>query len=76
MSAATPDLDPARPEQLLTCAMVRKYVPVTEMTLFRWVRDKKFPAPVKLTDSPRARNFWRAGDILAYLARKAAKRVA
>lgn len=39
-------------------------VPVTYPTLWRWVRDGNFPAPVRL--SPSGPPFWRASDILAW----------
>jgi predicted DNA-binding transcriptional regulator AlpA len=44
-------------------------VPVGASTLWQWVRDKKFPAPVKL--GPRI-TAWRAEDIRAFLEKAAA----
>lgn len=40
-------------------------VPVSHATLWRWVRDGKFPKPVKLSANVTA---WRAADVQAWLA--------
>jgi len=48
---------------LLTARMVRGQVPVSEMSLWRWVRDGQFPAPIKVAK----RNYWRADEIDAWL---------
>lgn len=38
-------------------------VPVSDATLWRWIKQKKFPAPVKLGPGVTA---WRAEDVLAW----------
>jgi predicted DNA-binding transcriptional regulator AlpA len=45
-------------QRYIDAAEVRQIFPVTDMTLWRWVRDPRvaFPAPVKLC--PNGRNFW------------------
>lgn len=44
-------------------------VPVSASTLWQWVRDGKFPKPVKLSERVTA---WRVEDVRAYLERIAA----
>lgn len=38
-------------------------VPVSDATLWRWIKQKKFPAPVKLGPGVTA---WRADEVLAW----------
>lgn len=40
--------------------LIPNVLPVSRATLFRWVRDGKFPAPVHLGEKVRA---WKAQDI-------------
>lgn len=42
---------------------VREIVPVSDMTMWRWIRAKKFPEPVKMA----GRNYWRSDEIDAWL---------
>lgn len=61
------------PDQLLTRAMLRELVPVSDMAVWRWVRAGKFPAPVKFN----GRNYWRSSEIASWLrAQSAARSVA
>lgn len=39
---------------------------ITEMTLWRWRKHKRFPAPIKIGQ----RSFWRATDVKAWIARQ------
>jgi len=39
---------------------VRQLVPVAHSTLWTWVRDGKFPAPLKLSDRV---TVWRSADV-------------
>jgi predicted DNA-binding transcriptional regulator AlpA len=44
-------------------------VPISASTLWQWVRDGKFPKPVKLGERVTA---WRVEDVRAYLEKVAA----
>ena len=46
---------------------VQKIIPVSRSTIFRWVRNDKFPAPINLGPNTRA---WREEDIRAWLDNK------
>lgn len=61
----------ALPDQLITRAMLRKLVPVSDMALHRWRRRWTFPQPIKFN----GRNYWRLSEITAWLERNAALRV-
>jgi predicted DNA-binding transcriptional regulator AlpA len=41
---------------------------VTDMTLFRWQRDRCFPAPIKLGGGTK---FWRVAEVQAWITAKA-----
>lgn len=57
--------------ELLTAKLVcQQVVPVSTMSLWRWVRDGRFPAPVKMS----GRNYWRRDEIDAWLAERSAVR--
>ena len=47
-----------------------RIIPISEMTLWRWVRDERvrFPAPTKL--GANGRNFWWLPDIRAWQRRR------
>lgn len=57
-----------RPLTLLTVTAVQKRIPVTKMTLWRWVQAGKFPKPINRT----GRNYWRADEIAAWIDGEAA----
>ncbi len=63
--AATSSPPVTSPLQLITIDEVRRRVPVSRTTLWRWSRSGKFPVPVRIG----ARAFWREADIEAFLAR-------
>ncbi|MGA7180922.1 MAG: AlpA family phage regulatory protein [Thiobacillaceae bacterium] len=46
---------------------LRQRVPVSHSTLWAWVREKKFPAPLKLSERV---TVWRVSDIDAWEARQ------
>jgi predicted DNA-binding transcriptional regulator AlpA len=48
----------ATDERYIDVAELRQLIPVTDMTIWRWIRDPivAFPPPVKL--GPNGRNFW------------------
>jgi predicted DNA-binding transcriptional regulator AlpA len=58
------------PDALLSSKQLKQLVPVTDMTIWRWIQDRGFPAPIKLTEG--GRNFWRAGPVRAWLAAREA----
>ncbi|MBT5841486.1 MAG: AlpA family phage regulatory protein [Rhodospirillaceae bacterium] len=39
----------------------------SRMHIYRLVKAGKFPPPIKLTDDPQARNYWRESTILGFL---------
>lgn len=53
-----PDFAFMREKQVLA-----EVVPVSDATLWRWVTEKKFPAPVKLSPGVTA---WRVSDLRAW----------
>jgi prophage regulatory protein len=54
-------------EILLTTAEVLRRVPLRRETIWRLVRENKFPAPVRLTSSRLA---WRLSAILAWISER------
>ncbi|MBI4858989.1 MAG: helix-turn-helix domain-containing protein [Candidatus Riflebacteria bacterium] len=65
-NSGAPDL----PDRLLTRAMLREHVPVSDMCLWRWIRAGKFPAAIKFN----GRRYWRASEIQAWIDRHSATR--
>ena len=66
----SPDSDD---DTLLNSAQARAKVGgVTDMTLWRWMRDDrvKFPIPIKLNRI----NYWRQGDVRRWLAERQAQK--
>lgn len=57
-------------DSFLRLPQVLERVPVSRSGLWKMVADGRFPAPVKL--SPRV-TVWKASDVQAYIAAKAAK---
>ncbi|WP_287345287.1 AlpA family phage regulatory protein [Mesorhizobium sp.] len=57
---------------LLNGMDVKKLAPVSDMTLWRWIKAGAFPKPIKIT----SRNYWRADEITAWLDKKSAERTA
>lgn len=45
--------------------LVPAVIPASRTTLWRWVQEKKFPKPTKLSSGVTA---WRVGDVRAFLA--------
>lgn len=48
---------------LLSTSNVQKIAPVSNVTLWRWVRDGKFPAPIQVAKN----NSWRSGEVGAWM---------
>ena len=51
----------------LRFADLQEIIPVSRSTLWRWVRDGKFPPPIALGPNTRA---WRESDVLSWLDKK------
>lgn len=51
-------------ESLLPIQHIRMLLQVSDPTVWRWVRDGKFPQPVKRINRIR---YWRAGDVKRWL---------
>ena len=51
-------------EQLLSRRMLRKMVPVSDMTIWRWERDCLFPKHLTIN----SRNYWLLSEVNAWLA--------
>lgn len=48
--------------------LVPAVVPASRSTIWRWVKEAKFPRPAKLSEGVTA---WRVGDVRAFLAAQA-----
>ena len=57
---------------LLSTSDVQKIAPVSNVTLWRWVRDGKFPAPIQVAKN----NFWRSDEVGAWMDEMSLRRVA
>jgi predicted DNA-binding transcriptional regulator AlpA len=55
--------DASRVDRLVNRGQLRKLVPVSDMTIWRWERAELFPHHVSIN----VRNYWRLGEILAWL---------
>lgn len=53
------------PGYLRQSQIIPSIVPICHSTLWRWVKDGKFPKPVKLSDRVTA---WRSADLRDWLA--------
>lgn len=59
-----------KPETFMRLEQVREIVPVGRSTLWAWVREGKFPKPVKIGPMTTA---WRASDVRVWTEMQAAK---
>ena len=50
-------------ERLLSRRLLRRLVPVSDMTIWRWERDGRFPHHLSIN----GRNYWRLGEVRAWL---------
>lgn len=65
--AVRPATEPGQsPESFLRLPQVLARVPVSKSTLWGWVRDGKFPKPVKLGPMTTA---WHSKDVAAWMAK-------
>ena len=66
MSPAKDVSSPPISERLLNRQQLRNMVPASDMTIWRWQRDGKFPEPLLIN----GRRFWRASDIAGWIDRQ------
>lgn len=50
-------------QTLLDANAIKQVAPVSDVSIWRWVKEGKFPAPVKVG----RRSFWRASEIEAWV---------
>ncbi len=60
------DQDP--PDRLIDAKELHRLIPVSPMTIWRWERDKRFPARIRIGAN---RVAWRLSEILAWIEAKA-----
>lgn len=58
-------------ERLLNRKMLRALIPVSDMTIWRWERDGRFPLHLTVN----GRNYWRFSEVIAWLERQRRGRV-
>ena len=56
-------------DRLLNTRDLQKIIPVSQMTLWRWTRQKIFPKPISINN----RNYWRWSDVQAWIANEERK---
>jgi predicted DNA-binding transcriptional regulator AlpA len=54
------------PNGLMRLPQVLKLIPVSPATIWKWVREDRFPKPVKLPANSNTA-FWRVRDVLAVI---------
>lgn len=50
--------------RMLRAKQVLELVPISKSTLYQWIKDGKFPAPIKLSERC---SVWRSEDIQLFL---------
>jgi prophage regulatory protein len=73
METNAKELPSGLPGGYIRLANLLNLVPVGRSTLWQWVRDQKFPAPVKLSERITA---WRVEDVRSWLAAQGQKEAA
>lgn len=58
--------------ELLPTGEVKRRVPLSDATLWRWIKAGEFPKPMKIV----GKNFWRADEINQWIERQSAARSA
>lgn len=56
------------PDRLIDARELRRLVPVSPMTIWRWERDHRFPARIRIGAN---RVAWRLSEVLAWIDEKA-----
>jgi predicted DNA-binding transcriptional regulator AlpA len=71
VEALPPELEQ---ERLISSEELRRIVPVSEMQIWRYLRDPRveFPQPIKLC--PGGRNFWRLSEVRAWIEQRRDRR--
>lgn len=57
--------------RLIRLPQLQELVPVSRVTIHRWVKDGKFPAAVKLCPGQQGAMAWRESDVAAWLESRA-----
>lgn len=57
---------------LLDARDIKRLAPVSDMSIWRWVKAGEFPRPIKIS----RRNYWRSDEISAWLEQQSAARSA
>ena len=52
------------PDKILSRAQLRDMVPVSDMTIWRWERDNKFPKRIRLAPNKVG---WRLSDVMNWI---------
>ena len=50
-------------ERLINRRELRRRIPASDMTVWRWIKADIFPAPLKINN----RNYWRLAEVLAFI---------
>jgi predicted DNA-binding transcriptional regulator AlpA len=50
-------------DRLINRRELRQRIPVSDMSVWRWIRAGIFPAPLKINN----RNYWRLNEVLAFI---------
>jgi predicted DNA-binding transcriptional regulator AlpA len=68
-----PDAAPGNPDDMIPRHVVQRMLGnPSRMTLHRWQQTADFPRAIKLGQGATARNFWRRGDVAAWITARAA----
>ncbi len=59
------------PDRLIDAKELHRLIPVSPMTIWRWERDQRFPARIRIGPN---RVAWRLSEILAWIDEKAGAR--
>lgn len=57
---------------LVGTAEVKRRIPMSDATLWRWIRAGRFPKPLKIV----GKNFWRSDELNAWIEQQSAARSA
>ena len=59
---------PDLPDRLIDAKELHRLIPVSAMTIWRWERDQRFPARIKIGPN---RVAWRLSEVLLFIEEKA-----
>jgi predicted DNA-binding transcriptional regulator AlpA len=55
------------PDPLINRRQLRQQIPTSDMTIWRWQKDRKFPTHISIN----GRNYWRLSEVTAWLKQQA-----